>query len=366
MGDVLKKVKSGDSLAIPAAAYNAFVDAAQFIQDRRHDRASQGLSAMRHSCRVRIKNATASAVARFGVLGISSVLFTPTDNLTSFQNEVLLAGVAPTAAHAGRFAVLLEPLDVGQVGTAVIDGVCIAQVYAATLEEAALTTCDAKAGDATQLQITASGTAQVLYRQSGTGTKWAVVRLGARAKTAKINWYCGEILTWSTYEPTEAPYAPGLAHPVLFDVERVSALGVFKKYDLASSFDSPNNVPWTAVEILEDETFDFQYGLSNIVGILAGPQSMNAISLWLEKSIDSGSSWSEVTATHTHTSIQYQTSPDGSVGCEVSPWGQFATSVTMSLPCQKGDRYRLWCDTRSGATLQEWNCSYAYLYVRRN
>ena len=35
MGDVLKKVKAGDRLKIPAATFNAFIDATRDFQARR-------------------------------------------------------------------------------------------------------------------------------------------------------------------------------------------------------------------------------------------------------------------------------------------------------------------------------------------
>ena len=49
----------------------------------------------------------------------------------------------------------------------------------------------AKASDSTQLSSATGGTAQILWKESGTGTKWAVVRLGGaggrKDKPAVVN-----------------------------------------------------------------------------------------------------------------------------------------------------------------------------------
>ncbi len=74
---------------------------------------------------VKVKNASGEARGRFEVLGIDRPIFTPTDSLDTFQNNILLVGVVPDKEdHPGRFCILLEPLDVDGIGLAVISGVC--------------------------------------------------------------------------------------------------------------------------------------------------------------------------------------------------------------------------------------------------
>ncbi len=128
---------------------------------------------------VYIKNSSPADVGRFGVLGVSGIVFTPADNLAQFQRRPILTGTTPaTANHSGKFVITLEPIAKDAVGRALIWGVIQVQVNMASTSDGF---ADVKNTDATQLQSsgTASGGgAQMMYVESGTGTKWAVVRLG--------------------------------------------------------------------------------------------------------------------------------------------------------------------------------------------
>ncbi len=58
---------------------------------------------------MKVKNASGEARGRFEVLGIDRPIFTPTDSLDTFQNNILLVGVVPHKEdHPGRFCILLE------------------------------------------------------------------------------------------------------------------------------------------------------------------------------------------------------------------------------------------------------------------
>ena len=86
-------------------------------------------SAFRQTGIVPVKNASGADRNRFDVLGIDAPLFTPTDNLTSFQNQIALVGVTPREAdHYGKFAILLEPLRTGRIGKACVSGVCVVRL----------------------------------------------------------------------------------------------------------------------------------------------------------------------------------------------------------------------------------------------
>lgn len=125
---------------------------------------------------VYVKNNSGSDVARFGVLGIGTVQITPTDRLASFQHLPILDGESPTTAdHTGKFVVTLEPIANGKIGRAVIDGLVQAQVDSA---DDAMAFADVTASDLTKLTGRCAGGAQIIYRESGTGAKWALVRIG--------------------------------------------------------------------------------------------------------------------------------------------------------------------------------------------
>jgi hypothetical protein len=126
---------------------------------------------------VKIKNGSGSAVARFGVLGISDVAIHPSDNSDEWMNEIVLVGVTPTtASYTGKFAVCVGPIADGEIGLAWIDGTFPCSVNVTT---AGFLRADVKNSDATKLQSGATGAAQILWIESGTGTKNAVVRITA-------------------------------------------------------------------------------------------------------------------------------------------------------------------------------------------
>ena len=75
--------------------------------------------------------------------------------------------------HDGKFAILWEPLKVGTLGLAWIFGVCQAQI---NVTNASHGYADIANTDATKLTSNVAGGAQILWKESGTGTVWAVIR----------------------------------------------------------------------------------------------------------------------------------------------------------------------------------------------
>lgn len=181
MADVLKKVQRGQPLVIPASTYNAFVDAAQDYQRRRLSQESAGLSTSRDADMVLVKNASGADRARFEILGISAPVFTPTDNLDEFRNRVALTGVLPTAAtYWGKFVILAEPIRNGALGLGWLSGVCPVKIDMANANHWHADVADNVAAN---LKSAGGGAAQILWKESGTGVKWAVVRLGRWSPT---------------------------------------------------------------------------------------------------------------------------------------------------------------------------------------
>jgi len=181
MANILAKVKSGDSLKIPAATFNTFVDSARDFLARQHQQAQTGTPAAQHSGVVLVKNASGYDQDRFAVLGIDSPIITPTDNEDEFKNRVALAGVTPDGKdHFGRFVVLLEPVRSGALGRACVSGVCPAKVYVTDEDHQFADVNDGQAG---YLASGETGAALILWAESGTGEVWAVVRLGLPAES---------------------------------------------------------------------------------------------------------------------------------------------------------------------------------------
>jgi hypothetical protein len=125
-----------------------------------------------------VRNDSGSNVAQYGILGINDVVFTPTNALSTFQTSPIYSGVTPTVAdHDGDFCVVLDPIASGSIGKARIDGIVAAKIQVtAGLEW--YDHADVTHNDATKLTLLPSGAAQVLWKEEGTGTKWALIRLG--------------------------------------------------------------------------------------------------------------------------------------------------------------------------------------------
>jgi hypothetical protein len=178
----LRKVKPGDSLQIPAAAYNAFIDAAIAHRNSGVGGAGAGQRRFRQADIVKVRNDSGSAVVRFGVLGIDAPIILPEDAATEaeFIGCVALSGITPALAdHAGRFVILLEPLADGQIGRAWAAGVC--QVKINVDEDKDWRYADVADGESGYLEPSNTGSAAILWRAGGTGQQWAVVRLGQGA-----------------------------------------------------------------------------------------------------------------------------------------------------------------------------------------
>ena len=131
--------------------------------------------AFRQAGIVLVKNGSGADRQRFDVLGIDSPVITPTDNEDAFKNKVVLSGTTPSESdHLGRLAILLEPLANGKVGMACVAGVCAVHV---DVQHEDHQFADIKDGDASSLQSRENGAATILWKETGTGLKWAVVHL---------------------------------------------------------------------------------------------------------------------------------------------------------------------------------------------
>lgn len=177
MPDAFHKVRTGEPLRIPAMAYNAFIDAARYVRQQEQDQTGDrvGLNLRR----IRIKNTTRDELPRFGVLAIDEPLIDPEDNLNGFRNTIAFSGVRPDKTqHLGRFAILLEPALQDKIVLAVATGVCPVKIDVVSDDHQY---ADIKDEATDTLQSSHFGSARILWKQTGVGTKWAVVALAMPA-----------------------------------------------------------------------------------------------------------------------------------------------------------------------------------------
>ena len=181
MPDDLRKVRSGQPLRIPAGAYNAFVDAAVDLRSRQgRGQAVAGPlveSAQRGIGVVLVRNDSGELIEPHHALAITGVLVEPgeDDQERTFHSRTPLTGdVATEESDTLAFAVALQPIKPNALGPCVLTGVTTARVYITNETD---TTCEL-AADETVLASTPMGGIPILWKEDGTGEKWAVIELG--------------------------------------------------------------------------------------------------------------------------------------------------------------------------------------------
>ena len=178
--DPLRRLQPGDSVAghlRSAQRHNLLSDAARIvIGNQRSQVAPPPIPGGMASGLVQIKNTTDEAVDRFGVLQIDSVFPDPADNLVAFKAGRVLRGIEPTGTSNDKVAVLLEPLDAGAIGLAMVSGVTVVQVDVINTGENYCRLEEANCANLVSSE--ASGPGWILWGNVNTGVQWCVVLLG--------------------------------------------------------------------------------------------------------------------------------------------------------------------------------------------
>ena len=189
-GDALRKVRTGEPLRIPAAAYNAFIDAA--IANRASERntfADPGRGPTQRGI-VLVRNDSPDDLPAHHALAITGVLVEPgeDDQERTFQGRTpLTAEVATEDSPPLSFVVAVKPIRAGEIGRCVLHGVTAARI---TVQNEADETCELKAEE-TLLATTPLGGVPILWKEEGTGEVWAVIELG-RPSLARVTAVLGE------------------------------------------------------------------------------------------------------------------------------------------------------------------------------
>lgn len=185
MPEDFRHVHPNYQLKISAPTWNAILDSALAHRQGRLGNVGQGAARANHwGNLVEIKNNSGSNVDRFGVLGIDGPIITPSTNLDEFKLRIYLSGTTPSSSsHKGKFVVCRDAIPDGDTGKAWIAGVCPAYV---NINSTSDETCDVKDSNASQLDSTNGGSAQILWKDSGTGPLWCLIRFGTAPIGRKI------------------------------------------------------------------------------------------------------------------------------------------------------------------------------------
>jgi hypothetical protein len=208
---------------ISARAWNRAQDAADIVLGDRYGQAGEPQTdGPKPYTPILARNSTTGVVNRWGVLSVAGVVFTPsgaTGNATQqFQDQPVLSGGLPTGGSS--FVVAVEPIAAGKIGRVAVAGVVQAKINVVSESD---TFATAKDGDLTQLTSAASGDAQILWKESGTGaSKWAIVRFGAGAgasiRLGKVtgNWNKGATASVTHWKGDGSQAVTGASGPAKF------------------------------------------------------------------------------------------------------------------------------------------------------
>lgn len=184
MGETFPRVSAGDPLRISAESWNALMGLGQQLRAGDASLNPPGLGGGELPPGVIwVRNDSGADAAEFAILGIDGILISPTANAQEFRYSPGLSVVTPVAAtHAGKWAVLLEPIAAGDIGKARIFGLAPVTIE---VTDGDATRADVIDDDATKLQTSTTGTAEILWKEPGTGDKAALIRFPVAPAAAR-------------------------------------------------------------------------------------------------------------------------------------------------------------------------------------
>ena len=174
----MEKVRSGEAVNIRASTWNAFVDAANWVREAKQNTLGAGVGSGIGGGIVPMKNMEDAAYPRFSALVITGVAVSPSANEDEFVScPPVFEGQRMTSEREGMpYAVLLEPIEAGEIGRAMLLGLTPAKVIINSADDKYAVP---KAGsDSGALESSATGVARILWKAGGSGTQWCVLQLG--------------------------------------------------------------------------------------------------------------------------------------------------------------------------------------------
>ena len=180
----MEKVRSGETVTIRAATWNAFIDAANYVKEARQNQRGKSLKSGIQTGIVLVKNAESELRERFAALVLCDIAVPPNLNEDEFVScTPVFIGQKMTEEREGKpYAILLEPLAQNQIGRAMVLGIVPAKV---TIQDAddqyAVPTPGSTTG---ALQSDSTGVARILWKAGGAGSQWCLLQLGGAGSGA--------------------------------------------------------------------------------------------------------------------------------------------------------------------------------------
>jgi hypothetical protein len=188
MPDPYRKYAKGDAIPRDADTFSAFADGARLARDTGQILSASDLLQTRDADIIRVKNESGTALGRGSILCLGDPIFLPSASFDAFLREVAYRGVDPTFALRHKFVVLLEGAPVDRVVRAFLSGVCPVEI---DITDTSHGYAIAVAGDKAKLKSSGDGPAEILWQESGTGTKRAIIRIGPTTSEPKLAYVTG-------------------------------------------------------------------------------------------------------------------------------------------------------------------------------
>lgn len=174
-----RRVSPGETFRPAAADWNRFLEAAtEYERNKFNGGAPPGVRVYDPN-RLRVRNDTGAALGLGAVVEIGAPVIGPALNLDEFLGNPTATATTPGDSARGRWGILAEAIPDTRYGKAIVAGVCPARIR---VLDAAHQYVDAipDGVSAIHLATDCHGSARILWREAGTGAKWALIRLGVR------------------------------------------------------------------------------------------------------------------------------------------------------------------------------------------
>ncbi len=176
MADNFEHVSPGQPLEIPAATWNALLDAAKAELARKipGNRFGALVSTITPNLTSLVQNTTGTAKTIRSILKLSDVLLPVADNPIGFTDRPVFIGDTP-GSIADRFCVLRDPLDDDAIGRCIIKGEAVVDLL---VNDDTHKWARPIAADTDKLESANTGPCEIIWKAGSSGTQKAVVLIG--------------------------------------------------------------------------------------------------------------------------------------------------------------------------------------------
>ncbi len=174
----MKKVQIGDALDIKASTWNNFIDAANFVKGIQSNQNGSVIRNGLYNGVVFIKNMTSNNYGQFSAMVLTDIAIKPNKNEAEFKGKVpvFIGSKMTNDLENHPYAVLLEPIEIGKIGRALLLGITPAKVNIQDSEDQfAIPSVDSNNG---ALESSDSGVARILWKAGNSGEQWCMLQLG--------------------------------------------------------------------------------------------------------------------------------------------------------------------------------------------